>query len=91
MTPLVVGVSSFLGLSNALGTYTQRNPTEVRWVHNQKENCHYDSIPFGFKGIRRKKITLSVVRLSYKDIQNERWAQCDLSRWFAKYTVGEQE
>ena len=30
------------------------NPTEFRLVHNQKENCHYDHIPFNFK-VNRKR------------------------------------
>ena len=25
----------------------------IRWIHNQKENCHYDHMPFTLKGIRK--------------------------------------
>ena len=34
------------------------NPTEIRLVHNQKENCHYGRIPFSLKGNREIKITI---------------------------------
>ena len=30
------------------------NQTEFRLVQNQKENCHYDRIPFSLKGIRNR-------------------------------------
>ena len=30
------------------------NQTEFRWVHNQKENCHYNHIPFNLRGIRER-------------------------------------
>ena len=28
------------------------NPTEFQYVHNQKENRHYDHLPFNLKDIR---------------------------------------
>ena len=30
------------------------NPTEFRWVYKQRENCHYDHIPFNLKGIIKR-------------------------------------
>ena len=31
-----------------------RNQPEFSLVHNQKENCHYDHIPFDLKGIQNR-------------------------------------
>ena len=53
------------------------NPTEIRWVHNQKENCPYDHIPFNFKGIVRLFCVNFRIKKDYSD-----WAcsyQRDLS------------
>ena len=38
------------------------NPRESRWVPNQKENCHYDHIPFSVK--KSEKISLSPITLT---------------------------
>ena len=52
------------------------NEADFRWVHNQKENCHYDRIPLNLKGIRKRFPW--VYRISKK----KRWTFCELGRQF---------
>ena len=41
------------------------NQTEVRLVHNQKENCDYDRIPVNLKGIRNRFICVSYGQIGF--------------------------
>ena len=54
------------------------SPTKFRWVHNQRENCHFDRVPFNLKIIRKRFLSVYILWLLKCMLKYLNWSLCGI-------------